>query len=76
VLDRPGVLAEVTSVFGRNDVSIQSMDQSGFGEEARLAFLTHQALSANIEATVKELVALPSVDAVGACIRVIDEAIS
>jgi homoserine dehydrogenase len=76
VLDRPGVLAEVTSVFGRNDVSIQSMDQSGFGEEARLAFLTHQALSANIEATVKELVALPSVDAVGACIRVFDEAIS
>src|SRR3984957_254385 len=76
VLDRPGVLAEVTGVFARNNVSIQSMDQSGFGEEARLAFLTHQALSANIEATVKELVALPSVDAVGACIRVIDEGIS
>jgi homoserine dehydrogenase len=76
VLDRPGVLAEVTSVFGRNNVSIQSMEQSGFGEEARLAFLTHQALSADVEATVKELVALRSVDAVGACIRVIDEAIS
>jgi homoserine dehydrogenase len=76
VLDRPGVLAEVASVFGRHDVSIQSMDQSGFGEEARLAFLTHQALSADIEATVRELVSLSSVDDVGACIRVIDEVIS
>jgi homoserine dehydrogenase len=76
VLDRPGVLAEVASVFGRHDVSIQSMDQSGFGDEARLAFLTHRALSADVEATVKELTALSSVDSVGACIRVIDEAIS
>ena len=76
VLDRPGVLAEVTSVFGRHDVSIQSMDQSGFGDEARLAFLTHRALSADVEATVKELAMLASVDAVGACVRVIDEDIS
>ncbi len=73
VLDRPGVLAEVASVFGRHDVSIQSMDQTGFGSEARLAFLTHRALSANVEATVRELTELASVDAVGACIRVIDE---
>jgi homoserine dehydrogenase len=76
VLDRPGVLAEVASVFGRHDVSIQSMDQSGFGDEARLAFLTHEALSADVEATVKELIALESVESVGACIRVIDEGVS
>jgi homoserine dehydrogenase len=72
-LDRPGVLAEVASVFGRHDVSIQSMDQSGIGDEARLAFLTHVARSADVEATVKELIALESVESVGACIRVIDE---
>jgi homoserine dehydrogenase len=76
VLDRPGVLAEVASVFGRHDVSIQSMDQSGFGDEARLAFLTHEALSADVEATVKELIALESVESVGACIRVIDEGVT
>lgn len=74
VLDRPGVLAEVASVFGHHKVSIKSMDQSGFGDEARLAFLTHEALSADVEATVEELVALESVESVGACIRVIDEA--
>lgn len=76
VLDRPGVLAEVASVFGRHDVSIQSMDQSGFGDEARLAFLTHEARSAYVEATVKELIALESVESVGACIRVIDEGVA
>jgi homoserine dehydrogenase len=73
VLDRPGVLAEVASIFGRHDVSIQSMVQSGIGNEARLAFLTHEARSADVEATVKELIALESVESVGACIRVIDE---
>src|ERR1700722_2356345 len=76
VWDRPGVLAEVASVFGRHQVSIQSMDQSGFNNEARLAFLTHEALSADVEATVDELSALSSVESVGACIRVIDEEVA
>jgi homoserine dehydrogenase len=30
--------------FGRHQVSIQSMEQSGFGQEARLSFLTHEVL--------------------------------
>jgi len=76
VWDRPGVLAEVASVFGRHQVSIQSMDQSGFNNEARLAFLTHEALSADVDATLAELSALSSVESVGACIRVIDEEVA
>ncbi|HEY1825480.1 MAG TPA: homoserine dehydrogenase [Acidimicrobiales bacterium] len=76
VRDQPGVLAEVAGVFGRHDVSIQSMDQSGFGDEARLAFFTHVVLNADVEATVLELTALDSVQRVGACIRVIDEVVS
>ncbi|MFY9782554.1 MAG: homoserine dehydrogenase [Acidimicrobiales bacterium] len=75
VLDKPGVLAEVAGVFGRHDVSIQSMDQTDLANEARLSFLTHHALSANVEATVDELTALASVNAVGACIRVIDRSV-
>jgi homoserine dehydrogenase len=72
VIDQPGVLAEVAGVFGRHDVSIQSMEQSGYGEEARLSFLTHTALSSDVSATVKELTSLKSVDSIGACLRVID----
>ena len=72
VMDQPGVLAEVASVFGRHNVSIQSMEQSGYREEARLSFLTHHARSSDVSATVDELASLASVDSIGACIRVID----
>jgi len=72
VLDRPGVLAAVAGVFGTHDVSIQSMEQSGFGDEARLSFLTHHALTRDVNATMEDLAELESVDSIGACIRVID----
>ncbi|MEO9181487.1 MAG: homoserine dehydrogenase [Acidimicrobiales bacterium] len=72
VLDRPGVLAAVAGIFGDNGVSIQSMEQSGFGNEARLSFITHMAIADHANATVKELAKHPSVDRIGACMRVID----
>jgi homoserine dehydrogenase len=72
VMDEPGVLASVASVFGANGVSIQSMEQSGVGDEARLSFLTHAALTKNVRATIDELAKLKSVDSIGACLRVIE----
>jgi homoserine dehydrogenase len=72
VLDRPGVLAAVASVFGRHGVSIQSMEQSGLHDEARLSFLTHHARSRDVRATIEELATLESVDSIGACLQVID----
>ncbi len=72
VVDRPGVLAAVAGVFGDNGVSIQSMEQSGFGDEARLSFLTHMAVTDHVNATIKDLAKHRSVDSIGACLRVID----
>ena len=72
VLDEPGVLASVAGVFGRHHVSIQSMEQSGFGDEARLSFVTHVALTRDVWATLDELAQLTSVDSIGACVRVIE----
>ncbi len=72
VLDRPGVLAAVATIFGDHGVSIQSMEQSGFGDEARLSFFTHHATTSDVEATVDALAKLDAVDSIGACIRVID----
>jgi homoserine dehydrogenase len=72
VRDEPGVLAQVAGVFGEHDVSIQSMEQSGFGQEARLAFLTHDALARDVASTLHALDQLTAVDSIGACIRVID----
>jgi homoserine dehydrogenase len=71
VLDEPGVLASVASIFGSHGVSIQSMEQSGFGDEARLSFVTHSAVTRNVNDTIDELAKLESVDSVGACFRVI-----
>jgi homoserine dehydrogenase len=71
VLDKPGVLSAVAGIFGNHRVSIKSMEQSGFGDEARLSFLTHEALTKDVRATIDDLSKLESVDSVGACIRVI-----
>lgn len=72
VFDRPGVLAAVAGAFGRHGVSIQSMEQSGVGDEARLSFVTHHARTLDVAATLDELASLEAVDSIGACIRVID----
>jgi homoserine dehydrogenase len=71
VLDRPGVLAAVAGVFGRHGVSIRTMEQFGVGDEARLSFLTHEARTADVEATLAELAELEAVDRIGARLRVI-----
>jgi homoserine dehydrogenase len=71
--DRPGVLASIAGEFGRNGVSIKSMEQRGIGADARLVFITHRAREADLRAT---LVALSNVDAVsrvGSVVRVIGE---
>ena len=73
VADQPGVLAAVTQVFGRNGVSIRSMEQVGLGQEARLVFVTHVALEGSMAKTMKELRKLKVVDRVGTLLRVIDD---
>jgi homoserine dehydrogenase len=71
VADHPGVLASVAAVFGRHDVSIRTMEQTGVADEARLMFFTHEALTSDVRATVAELDGLDAVDSIGACIQVI-----
>jgi homoserine dehydrogenase len=71
VVDRPGVLAAVTRVFGEHWVSIQSMEQVGAEHEARLVFVTHLAREADIRSTLSELNELSQVKLVGALIRVV-----
>ncbi len=72
VVDQPGVLATVAGVFAAHHVSIQSMAQSGVGEEARLSFVTHRARESDMEATVRALTTVPAVDSIGVRLRVIE----
>jgi homoserine dehydrogenase len=70
VEDRPGVLAEIAEVFGRNDVSIERVWQEGSGEEASLVFITHRANEGAFQATLQELHERRSVRAVASLLRV------
>jgi homoserine dehydrogenase len=71
VADRPGVLASVASVFGQHRVSIRSMEQIGLAGEARLVFITHMALEADLQATLGALARLDAVERIGSMLRVI-----
>ncbi len=70
VEDRPGVLAEIASVFGRNQVSIKSVWQEGTGEDAQLVFITHRAREGAFQQAVSELRGLPVVEEVRSVLRV------
>ena len=71
--DRPGVLAAIAGEFGRNGVSIKSMEQRGIGADARLVFITHRAREADLRATLAALANVDAVSRVGSVVRVIGE---
>jgi len=70
VEDRPGVLAEIASVFGRSDVSIKSVWQEGTGRDAQLVFITHRAREGAFQVAVATLRDLPGVEEVRSILRV------
>lgn len=72
VIDRPGVLSAVSGVFGHHGVSIRSMEQEGLDSEARLVFITHRAREAAVQATLRDLHHLDSVESISSVLRVID----
>jgi len=69
--DQPGVLAAIAGVFGKHEVSIQSMQQKGQGVEARLIFVTHLAREAAMSATIHDVRELDVVQRVGSVLRVV-----
>jgi homoserine dehydrogenase len=70
VEDRPGVLAEIASVFARGEVSIKSVWQEGFGDDAQLVFITHRAREGAFQEAVAVLRDLPAVEEVRSVLRV------
>ncbi|MDQ4149746.1 MAG: homoserine dehydrogenase [Actinomycetota bacterium] len=70
VADRPGVLAQVAKAFSDHDVSIKSVWQEGFGDEASLVLVTHTALERNVQALLSALRTLDVVKEVASSMRV------
>ena len=73
VADRPGVLARVADVLGRNGISVRSVVQRGLGDDARLVMVMHETPEASFYAALAELAELDFMRAAPRAIRVIEE---
>jgi homoserine dehydrogenase len=73
VADRPGVLAQVADVLGRNEVSVRSVVQRGLGDDARLVMVMHEGPETRFYAALEEIATLDFVRAEPRAIRVIEE---
>ena len=72
VVDRPGVLAAIASVFGRHLVSIESVLQKGRGEDpVDLVFITHETDDRSMARVLEEVGELSVVARTCAPMRVI-----
>jgi homoserine dehydrogenase len=70
VADRPGVLAAVAQTFSKHDVSIQTVRQTGRGDNAELIVMTHKATDSALASTVADLSSLDAVKDIASIIRV------
>jgi homoserine dehydrogenase len=70
VADRPGVLAAVAQTFSKHDVSIQTVRQTGRGDNAELIVMTHKATDSALASTVADLSTLDAVKDIASVIRV------
>jgi homoserine dehydrogenase len=70
VADRPGVLAAVAQTFSKHDVSIQTVRQTGRGDNAELIVMTHKATDSALAGTVSDLSSLDAVKDIASVIRV------
>jgi homoserine dehydrogenase len=73
VADRPGVLARIADVLGRNEVSVQSVVQRGLGDEARLVMVMHECPESSFFKALAEIASLEFIRAQPRAIRVIEE---
>jgi homoserine dehydrogenase len=71
--DRPGVLAEITRIYGENRISIDSVNQKGSdatADTAEIVILTHPAVEQVLQDAREQIEALECVRRVHAFLRV------
>ncbi len=74
VIDKPGVLARIANVFGKNNISLNSVvqRQKNGNNTAPLVFITHDAERKNIDTALKEIGSFDSVIQIASIIVVED----
>ena len=75
VLDRPGVMAEISGVLGRHGISIASLIQHETATQGpvSLVIMTHRCEAAAIARAVTALDQQPAVQAATSCLPVLDD---
>jgi homoserine dehydrogenase len=73
VADRPGVLAQIADVLGRNRVSVRSVVQRGLGDDARLVMVMHECPESWFFNALREIATLEFLRGQPRAIRVIEE---
>lgn len=75
VTDRPGVLGEITAIFGRHGVSLRSVIQRGRiknEEEVGLVLVTHYTKEEKLQGAINEVKDMESVKEINNMIRIED----
>jgi homoserine dehydrogenase len=70
VEDKSGVLAAIAQAFANENVSIQTVRQTGRGTDAELIVVTHNATEEALDSTVKHLAQMKMVRSIESVIRV------
>jgi homoserine dehydrogenase len=75
VLDRPGVLSQISGILGQNHISIQSMQQKGRKTDGSVpvVMVSHRAKEADVQKALTEINDLEVVSEPTALIRIEDE---
>lgn len=72
VEDEPGVLAQITEVFGKHKVSIETVHQIEQGDHASVTFVTHKCQDGQVRDTVSDLESLACVKSVTSLFPLMD----
>jgi len=73
VVDRPGVLAKIATVFGEELVSLQSVVQrASYGDHAEIVWITHRVAEGNLVRSVERIGRLPEVVEISSKLRVME----
>ena len=71
-IDRPGVLASIAGILGKNNISISSVSQKERKKEqiVPIVLMSHDAKEANVRAALNEIDALPTIKRKSIAIRI------
>ena len=74
VVDEPGVLSKITSILGKNNVSLRSVIQKGDDENGNvtIVLVTHKTNEKELNDSIKEITELKSVYKINNIIRIED----